>query len=106
MRAHRRSSHDHDLDFLGAGVGAVHYQRRATEGVWFQAMNATSLPALSIEAAPYVALQRDMHDALLRQHPEWMEGDGNSPKCDEYDRRFAQLLRFFLTLEGARANTP
>ena len=67
-------------------------------------MNTSSLPALSIEAAPYVALQREMHDALLRQHPEWMEGDGNSPKCDEYDRRFAQLLSFFLTFERVRAH--
>jgi hypothetical protein len=43
-------------------------------------MNATSLPALPVEAAAYVALQREMHDALLRQLPEWMERDGNCPK--------------------------
>jgi hypothetical protein len=55
-------------------------------------MKATSLPALAVEAAPYVALQREMHDALLRQHPEWIERDGNCPKCEEYDRRFADLL--------------
>jgi pimeloyl-ACP methyl ester carboxylesterase len=60
-------------------------------------MNATFLPAAPIEAAPYVALQREMHDALLRQHPEWMERDGNSPKSDEYDRRFARSLSLFLT---------
>jgi len=51
-------------------------------------MNATSLPALAVEAAPYVALQREMHDALLIQHPEWVERDGNCPTCDDYDRRF------------------
>jgi hypothetical protein len=67
-------------------------------------MNATSLPALPAEAAPYVALQREMHDALLRQNPEWMERDGNSPKCDEYDRRFARLLSLFLTFEHADAH--
>ena len=60
-------------------------------------MNATSLSGLPVEAAPYVALQREMHDALLRQNPEWMERDGNCPKCDEYDRRFARLLSLFLT---------
>jgi hypothetical protein len=96
MRAVRRSSHDHHFDLLGARIRAVHYQRGATESVWFQAMNAISLPALPIEAAPYVALQRDMHDALLRQNPEWMERDGNSPKCDDYDRRFAELLSLSL----------
>ena len=59
-------------------------------------MNATSLPALPVEAAPYVALQREMHDALLVQHPEWVERDGNCPTCDDYDRRLAELLDFSL----------
>jgi hypothetical protein len=67
-------------------------------------MNATSLPALAVEAVAYIALQREMHDALLRQHPEWIERDGNCPKCDDYDRRFAQLLSFFLTFERANAH--
>jgi len=67
-------------------------------------MNATSLPALAVEAAPYVALQQEMHDALLVQHPEWVERDGNCPTCDDYDRRFAHLLSFFLTFERAKAH--
>jgi hypothetical protein len=66
-------------------------------------MNATSFPTLARHAPAYVALQREMHDALLMQHPEWIERDGNCSKCDDYDRRFAQLLSSFLTL--ARANT-
>ena len=60
-------------------------------------MNATALPNLPVEVAPYLALQREMHDALLRQHPEWMERDGNCPTCDDYDRRFAELLGLSLT---------
>jgi hypothetical protein len=67
-------------------------------------MNAIPLPALPVEAAPYVTLQREMHDALLRQHPEWMERDGNCPKCDDYDRRFAWLLSLFLTFKHAEAH--
>jgi hypothetical protein len=67
-------------------------------------MNATSLPTLALEAPAYVALQREMHDALLMQHPEWIERDGNCPKCGEYDYRFAQLLSFFLTFERANAH--
>ena len=66
-------------------------------------MNATSLPTLTVEAPAYVALQREMHDALLMQHPDWIERDG-SPKCDDYDSRFAQLLSFFLTFERANAH--
>jgi hypothetical protein len=67
-------------------------------------MKATSLPSLAVEATAYVALQREMHDALLMQNPEWFERDGNCPKCDDYDRRFAQLLSFFLTFERAHAH--
>ena len=66
-------------------------------------MKATSLPTLAIEAPAYVALQREMHDALLVQHPEWIERDGNCPKCDDYDRRFAELLGFFLASERTQA---
>ena len=67
-------------------------------------MKAISLPSLAVEAPAYVALQREMHDTVLMQHPEWIERDGNSPKCNDYDRRFAQLLSFFLTFERANAH--
>jgi hypothetical protein len=59
-------------------------------------MNATSLPTLALEAPAYVALQREMHNALLMQNPEWFERDGNCPKCNDYDRRFAELLSLSL----------
>jgi hypothetical protein len=67
-------------------------------------MNATCFPSRAVEAPAYVALQREIRDALLAQHPEWIERDGNCPKCDDYDRRFAQLLSFFLTFEHANAH--
>ena len=55
------------------------------------------------EAPAYADLQRTMHDALLQQHPEWIERDGNCPKCDDYDRRFAQLLGLSLAFARAHA---
>lgn len=67
-------------------------------------MSPTSLPNFAVEAPAYVALQREMHDALLMQHPEWIERDGNCPNGDEYNRRFAELLGFFLTFERANAH--
>ena len=67
-------------------------------------MNATSLPALAVHAPAYVELQGEMHDALLAQHPEWIGDDGNSPKVDDYDRRFAELLSFSVRFEPAHAN--
>lgn len=67
-------------------------------------MDATSFPSRAVEAPAYVALQREMHDALLAHHPEWIERDGNCPKCDDYDRRFAELLNFFLVFERGHAH--
>ena len=59
-------------------------------------MNTTHSPSLAAEVPAYAELQRTMHEALLVQHPEWMERDGNCPKCDDYDRRFAELLSLSL----------
>jgi hypothetical protein len=45
----------------------------------------------------YAELQAQMHRDLLRQHPEWIDSDGNCPTCDEYDRRLAKLVSIFRT---------
>ena len=37
-------------------------------------------------------LQRQIHDDLRRQHPEWIEAGGESPMCDLYEARLRQLL--------------
>ncbi len=66
-------------------------------------MNTTLLPNLIAEVPGYAALQRHMHQALRAQHPEWIEPNGDSPTCDSYESRFAQLLNFSLATEGAHA---
>lgn len=43
----------------------------------------------------YADLQKQLHNDLLVQHPEWIDSDGNCPTCDEYDRRLAQLISMF-----------
>ena len=49
-----------------------------------------SLRAKEIE--PYAQLQQQMHEALRRQHPEWVQPNGKSPMCDAYESRLAELL--------------
>ena len=44
------------------------------------------------EVEPYVQLQRQMHEALLKEHPEWVQPDGKSPVCDSYEARLVELL--------------
>ena len=55
-------------------------------------MNSTRASVLVAEVPGYAKLQREMHDALRTQHPEWIDEDGNSPTCDSYEGRFAELL--------------
>ena len=62
----------------------------------------TSLPDLAVEAPAYVALQREMHDSLRAQHPEWILPDGDCPTGDFYDARFAELLTQLLRPRGLK----
>jgi hypothetical protein len=55
-------------------------------------MNTTRSLILVAEVPGYTELQREMHDALRAQHPEWIEADGKSPTCDYYELLFAGLL--------------
>ena len=41
---------------------------------------------------PYVQLQRQMHEALLKEHPEWVQPNGECPMCEAYESRLAELL--------------
>ena len=55
-------------------------------------MNTTHSSSLAAEVPAYAQLQRNMHDALLAQHPDWILPNGDCPTCDSYDARFAELL--------------
>ena len=44
------------------------------------------------EVEPYLQLQQQMHEALRREHPEWVQPNGESPICDAYESRLAELL--------------
>jgi len=51
------------------------------------------------EMHPYVRLQHQIHDALRKQHPEWIEQNGDCPTCQSYESRFAKLLDRFQSNE-------
>ena len=44
------------------------------------------------EIHSYTELQRQIHQDLRVQHPEWVEPNGESPICDSYESRLAELL--------------
>jgi len=44
------------------------------------------------EIHSYSELQRQIHEDLRIQHPEWVEPNGGCPTCDPYESRLAELL--------------
>ena len=67
-------------------------------------MNTTHSSILVAEIPGHAKLQREIHDALRAQHPEWIEADGNSPTCDSYESRLVELLTLFLATEGVHSH--
>jgi hypothetical protein len=47
---------------------------------------------MSDKIRSYAKLRELIRVSLRIQHPEWVKSDGNSPVCDFYDARFAELL--------------
>jgi hypothetical protein len=62
-------------------------------------MNTSHSSNLAAEVPAYAQLQREVRDALLAQHPEWILPNGDCPTCDAYDERFAELLNVSLATE-------
>jgi hypothetical protein len=58
-------------------------------------METTGSSSNFVKVRSYAELQRQIHDALREQHPEWIEQDGDCPTCESYESRFAQLLQLF-----------
>jgi hypothetical protein len=54
---------------------------------------------MSNETHSYIQLQREIHDALREQHPEWVQPNGDCPTCESYESRFAELLELFQSTE-------
>ena len=49
----------------------------------------------------YADLRKRIHDDLRIQHPEWVQPNGESPKCDSYE---ARLMKTLDVLKGQRAS--
>ncbi|PYJ46107.1 MAG: hypothetical protein DME50_09125 [Verrucomicrobia bacterium] len=59
----------------------------------FRAMRTNALTRTTDEIRSYAQLQRQIHDALRVEHPEWVAANGDCPTCDSYESRLAELLR-------------
>jgi hypothetical protein len=59
----------------------------------FCVMTTNTLPNRPDEIPSYAELQRQIHDALRAEHPEWIQSNGDCPTCESYEARLAELLR-------------
>ena len=50
---------------------------------------------MSHQIHTYTELRKQIHHDLRMQHPEWVQPNGASPKCDSYESRLAELLESF-----------
>src|SRR5205823_11446732 len=58
----------------------------------FHIVKTKTLPSVPDEVGSYARLQRQIHDALRVEHPEWVKPDGDCPTCESYESRLAELL--------------
>jgi hypothetical protein len=54
------------------------------------------------EIRSYSELQRQIHQDLRVQHPEWVQPNGDCPTCDSYELRLAELLGLTQRSNGVR----
>jgi hypothetical protein len=60
---------------------------------------------MSYKIRSYTELRKMIRASLRMQNPEWVEPNGESPICDSYEARFAELLGLGHPLEDETANS-
>jgi len=55
-------------------------------------MKTNTSPAFPGEVQGFVPLQSEIHEPLRKEHPEWVEPNGECPMCEIYESRLAELL--------------
>src|SRR5262249_2694219 len=81
-------------DHLASSNGKSHTRAMAASGLLptVLAMKTNASPRAIKGVEAYLQLQQQMHEALRRQHPDWVQPNGESPRCDAYESRLAELL--------------
>ena len=63
------------------------------------------MTVMSNKIRSYAELQELIRVSLRIQNPQWVEPNGDSPVCDFYEARFAELIRLASSRESDRANS-
>jgi len=54
----------------------------------------------------YADLQKQIHEDLRLQHPEWIQPNGESPLCDSYEARLMKTLQGLNQSERNSSSDP
>jgi hypothetical protein len=82
------------IDHLASSIGKSHARAMAAVCLLpiLVAMKTNASPIVPNKVPAYVQLQQQMHEALRKEHPEWVEPNGECPTCEAYESRLAELL--------------
>jgi hypothetical protein len=93
------------MKFVSLRTKRAHQQARLNKASRAADESAVETPAAPHEAHTYEELQRQIHEDLRVQHPEWIQPDGRSPMCDSYEARLMELLDSLTGKESTRCIT-
>src|SRR5439155_16067275 len=80
------------MKFFSLGTERTHRRGTLDQPPRATLESFTNPIAMSPQIHAYTELQQQIHDDLRIQHPEWVEPNGESLKCDSYEARLTELL--------------
>jgi hypothetical protein len=83
---------------------AIRLERTARTEAPLESRLKFSFVPMSKKIRSYGELQELIRVSLRAQHPEWVEPNGDSPICDCYEARFAELLGLINPRRSLTAN--
>jgi len=80
------------MKFVNLETNRLHLQDKLEELPRTTLEDFINARAASHKVHTYLELRQQIHNDLRIQHPEWIKPNGESPMCDYYEARLAELL--------------
>jgi hypothetical protein len=80
------------MKFVSLRRKHIHRPRRLAKPSRAKHQSLTTPTGAPQQIHTYAELRQQIHDDLRRQHPDWIQPDGESPICDSYEARLMELL--------------
>ncbi len=80
------------MKFVSLRTQRIHRRSKLDKPSQPTVEHATKPTAVPHQIHTYPELRQQIHDDLRRQHPEWVQPNGECPTCDSYEARLMELL--------------